>query len=329
MSAVAAGRVRIERVLAPGDRRRMLAADVLSGLAARPRELPPKWFYDARGGELFEEITLLPEYYLTAAERTILEAAAGTIARRTGADTLVELGSGASVKTRLLLDALDERGTLRRFTGLDVDEDALRGAGEALAARYPRLEVTGLVADLELHLDRIPAGGRRLVAFLGSTIGNLPPGDRDAFLGHLAAILEPDDHVLIGTDLVKAVPRLLAAYDDAAGVTAAFNRNVLAVIDRELRADFDPDAFDHVIRWDADAEWIEMRLRARSAQRVTVAELGLAADFAAGEELRTEISAKFRPAGFAAELAAHGLEVAGSFRDPAGDFAVWLARPSA
>jgi L-histidine N-alpha-methyltransferase len=328
MSAVAGRRVRVERVLAPEDRRRMLAADVRAGLAARPRELPPKWFYDARGGELFEQITRLPAYYLTGAERSILGSAAAAIARRTEAETLVELGSGASVKTRLLLDALAARGTLRRFVGLDVDEDALRGAGEALAARYDGLEVTGLVADLELHLGRIPAGGRRLIAFLGSTIGNLPPAARGSFLDRLAGVLEPGDHALIGTDLVKPVPRLRAAYDDPAGVTAAFNRNVLAVIDRELDADFDPAAFEHVIRWDAEAEWIEMRLRARAAQRVTVAALGLTAEFAAGEELRTEISAKFRPARVAAELAAHGLEVAGSFRDPAGDFAVWLARPA-
>ena len=315
--------------LTDDDLRGALERDVRAGLTAPHKSLPPVWFYDARGSELFDEITRLPEYYLTRAERRLLESHAAELAALSSADTLVELGAGTCDKSRVLLDALAARGTLRRFVGLDVDEDALRGAGEALAARYDGLEVTGLVADLELHLDRIPAGGRRLVAFLGSTIGNLPPADRDAFLGRLAAVLEPDDHVLIGTDLVKAVPRLLAAYDDAAGVTAAFNRNVLRVLGRELDADADPDAFDHVALWDAGNEWIEMRLRARSAQRVTVAALGLAADFAAGEELRTEISAKFRPASFAAELAAHGLEVAGSFRDPAGDFAVWLARPSA
>ncbi|HVM26316.1 MAG TPA: L-histidine N(alpha)-methyltransferase, partial [Mycobacteriales bacterium] len=257
--------LRLDRHLAPDSLRRALEADVRAGLTATPKTLPPKWFYDARGSELFDQITRLPEYYPTRCEREVLAARAADIAEFTRADTLVELGSGTSEKTRLLLDALRDAGTLRRFVPFDVDETVLTSAGRAVAAEYPGVAVHAVVGDFERHLGTLPAGGRRLVAFLGGTIGNLPPVERASFLASLAATLGPEDFLLLGTDLVKDPERLVRAYDDSAGVTAAFNRNVLHVLRRELGADVDPDAFEHVALWDARQEWIEMRLRARTA----------------------------------------------------------------
>ena len=286
--------VTVDVHLEPDDTTRALEADVRAGLGATPKTLPPKWFYDDRGSELFDEITRLPEYYPTRTERSILVEHARDVAELTKADTLVELGSGTSEKTRLLLDALRHAGTLERFVPFDVSEQTLRDAAASVAREYDGVRVHAVVGDFEHHLGDLPDGGTRLVAFLGSTIGNLAPAPRAQFLADLAATLAPGDALLLGTDLVKDVDRLVAAYDDAAGVTAAFNRNVLAVLDRELDADFDPDTFDHVAVWNADAEWIEMRLRSQRAQTVHVRALGLDVEFAAGEELRTEISAKFR-----------------------------------
>jgi L-histidine N-alpha-methyltransferase len=317
--------IRVDVHLEPDAASTALAADVRAGLGATPKTLPPKWFYDDRGSELFDAITRLPEYYPTRTERSILVAHAADIAARTGADTLVELGSGTSEKTRLLLDALTTAGTLERFVPFDVSEQTLRDAADAVADEYDGVAVHAVVGDFEHHLDRIPGGGRRLVAFLGSTIGNLTPAMRARFLADLAAGLAPGDALLLGTDLVKDPARLVAAYDDAAGVTAEFNRNVLHVIDRELDADFDPDTFTHVAVWDIDHEWIEMRLRTERAQHVTIGALGLAVDFAAGEELRTEISAKFRREGVATELATAGFELREWWTDPAGDFALSLS----
>jgi L-histidine N-alpha-methyltransferase len=305
-----------------------LRDDARRGLTSQPKDLPPKWFYDERGSALFDAITRLPEYYLTRAEHAILAARAAEVAAATGADTLVEIGSGTSTKTRLLLDALMEAGTLRRYVPFDVSEPTLRQACAAIAAAYPGIEVHGVVGDFERHLDLLPGGGRRLVAFLGSTIGNLEPTARARFLSNVRAGLAPGDAFLLGTDLVKDPARLLAAYDDAAGVTAAFNRNVLAVLNRELGAAFDPGAYDHVAVWDPGNEWIEMRLRARSSHAVPVAGLGITVAFAAGEEMRTEISAKFRRERLAAELAAAGLRLARWWTDPAGDFALSLAAPA-
>ncbi|NEM05750.1 L-histidine N(alpha)-methyltransferase [Geodermatophilus normandii] len=317
----------LTRHLAPDAARAALRADALAGLTATPKSLPPRWFYDARGSELFDEITRLPEYYPTRAERAVLEAHADEMARASGAEVLVELGSGTSEKTRLLLDALTRAGTLRRFVPFDVDPTVLEAAGAAIGAQYPGIAVDAVVGDFTEHLTLLPRSGRRLVAFLGSTIGNLEPGPRAAFLAELAGTLAPGDSFLLGTDLVKDPGRLVRAYDDAAGVTAAFNRNVLAVLDRELGADFDPAAFDHVALWDAEREWIEMRLRSRAEQVVTVPALDLTVRFAAGEELRTEVSAKFRRAGVQAELAAAGLRMTHWWTDPDGDFAVSLALP--
>jgi len=301
-----------------------LEADVRAGLTATPKELPPKWFYDDRGSELFDAITRLPEYYPTRAERAILAAHAAEIAAATRPEVLVELGSGTSEKTRLLLDALTEEGTLSTFTPFDWSEATLRAAAEAVADEYG-VAVHAVVGDFEAHLDQLPAGGRRLVAFLGGTIGNLVPAARAEFLEELAAALAPGDSLLLGTDLVKDAARLEAAYDDAAGVTAEFNRNVLTVINRALDGDFVPDRFEHVARWDPEAAWIEMRLRARDAHQVRLAAVDLTVGFAAGEEVRTEISAKFTEPRVAAELEAAGFTLCRFFTDPAGDFGLSLA----
>ncbi|KUL37220.1 dimethylhistidine N-methyltransferase [Streptomyces sp. NRRL F-4489] len=299
-----------------------LRADVAEGLSRTPKQLPPKWFYDARGSELFEEITTLPAYYPTRAEREILTATAGRIAAATGARTLIELGSGSSEKTRLLLRALTG---LRTYVPVDVSESALRAAGEALLTEHPGLTVHALVADFQQGLTLPEAPGPRLLAFLGGTLGNLLPGERAAFLRSVHGLLAPGDALLLGTDLVKDEATLIAAYDDDQGVTAAFNKNVLEVINRELGADFDPADFDHVARWDAAEEWIEMRLRARRELTVKIPDLDLVVPFAAGEELRTEVSAKFREDRVRAELAAAGLELAEWWTDRAGRFALSLA----
>jgi L-histidine N-alpha-methyltransferase len=312
--------------LAPDASAGALRADVRAGLLALPKQLPPKWFYDDRGSELFDAITRLEEYYPTRRERAILAERAATIAAATRCDTLVELGSGTSEKTRLLLDALRAEGTLTRFVPFDVSEQTLRDAAGAVQREYAGVAVHAVVGDFEHHLGLLPGSGTRLVVFLGGTIGNLAPAARAEFLHDIAAGLAPGDHFLLGTDLVKDPARLLAAYDDAQGVTAAFNKNVLSVINRELHADFDLDAFAHVARWDADAEWIEMRLQSLRAQRVSVKDLDLVVDFAAGEELRTEISAKFRREGVERELAAAGLQLEHWWTDPAGDFALSLSR---
>ncbi|KUM70551.1 L-histidine N(alpha)-methyltransferase [Streptomyces griseorubiginosus] len=299
-----------------------LRADVLKGLTHTPKTLPPKWFYDAHGSELFEQITELPEYYPTRAEREILVARSGEIAAATGARTLVELGSGSSEKTRFLLDALTG---LHTYVPVDVSESALTQAGHALIAQRPELSVHALIADFTAGLSLPDTPGPRLLAFLGGTIGNLLPAERAAFLSSVRALLAPGDALLLGTDLVKDEDVLVRAYDDAAGVTAAFNKNVLTVVNRELDADFDPGAFDHVALWDAENEWIEMRLRSRTDQTVKVPALDLAVDFAAGEELHTEISAKFRKDGVREELSAAGLELAHWWTDGEGRFALSLS----
>ncbi|MFJ6656530.1 L-histidine N(alpha)-methyltransferase [Streptomyces sp. NPDC091377] len=299
-----------------------LRADVLHGLTGTPKTLPPKWFYDARGSALFEQITELPEYYPTRAEREILITRSGEIARAAGARTLVELGSGSSDKTRHLLDALTD---LRLYVPVDVSESALTLAGRALVAERPALAVHALIADFTAPLTLPRSPGPRLLAFLGGTIGNLLPAERAEFYAAVRALLSPGDALLLGTDLVKDEGVLVRAYDDAAGVTAAFNKNVLTVVDRELGADFDPGAFDHVALWDADNEWIEMRLRSRRAQTVKVPALDLAVHFAAGEELRTEVSAKFREEGVRTELAAAGLELTHWWTDTEGRFALSLS----
>lgn len=311
--------------LPPESHLDQLRDDVRAGLTAADKSLPPKYFYDERGSELFDQITKLVEYYPTRTERLILDAHASEIAALTGANTLIELGSGTSDKTRLLLDALLAGRTLRRFVPFDVDGTVLTQATTALAVEYPGLDVLAVVGDFEHHLRLLPQGGRRLVAFLGSTIGNFEPGDRAQFLRRVHSTLKPGDWFLLGTDLIKDGSRLVAAYDDPGGVTAAFNRNVLAVINRELGADFDLTAFDHVAVWDADREWVEMRLRSNRPQLVHLAGLDLDVALAEGEQIRTEISAKFRRGGVEEELERAGLRMERWWTDPAGDFALSLS----
>jgi L-histidine Nalpha-methyltransferase len=315
----------LSNYLAEDSAAQALRRDVRGGLTKTPKALPPKWFYDSVGSDLFDQITRLPEYYPTRAEAQILRARSASIAEASGADTLVELGSGTSEKTRILLDALRDSGSLRRFIPFDVDAGVLDGAGSAIQREYPGVEVDAVCGDFEEHLGKIPRIGRRLVVFLGSTIGNLTPGPRTDFLSALSDTLQPGDSLLLGTDLVKDVGRLVRAYDDSAGVTAQFNRNVLAVVNRELDGDFDLDAFQHVARWNSDEERIEMWLRASSAQRVHIAELDLAVEFARGEEMLTEVSCKFRPDRVEAELAAAGLRRTHWWTDPAGDFGLSLS----
>ncbi|MEU9141958.1 L-histidine N(alpha)-methyltransferase [Streptomyces sp. NPDC048404] len=299
-----------------------LRADVLLGLGHLPKTLPPKWFYDAHGSVLFDQITELPEYYPTRAEREILLARAAEIAAASGARTLVELGSGSSEKTRHLLDAMPD---LHTYVPVDVSESALTQAGHALIAERPGLNVHAMIADFTGGLALPDTPGPRLVAFLGGTIGNLLPAERAAFLASVRSLLSPGDTLLLGTDLVKDASVLVTAYDDAAGVTAAFNKNVLSVVNRELGADFDLDAFDHVALWDPENEWIEMRLRSRVTQTVKVPALDLAVDLAEGEEIRTEISAKFREDGVRGELAAAGFDLSHWWTDAEGRFALSLS----
>jgi L-histidine Nalpha-methyltransferase len=303
-----------------------LRDDVRAGLTAQPKSLPPRWLYDKTGSSLFEEITRLPEYYPTRTERGILVARAAEIVAAAGATVLVELGSGSSEKTTRLLDALAARTADPHYVALDVSGDALTGAADQLRRRYPGLAIDLIRADFSVHLGQLPAPGYRLVAFLGSTIGNFEPAARARFLAALRAVLEPGEHFLLGTDLVKPASVLVPAYDDAAGVTAAFNLNVLRVLNNRLRADFDLDAFRHVAVWDADRDWIEMRLRARGSMAVSVADLGLSVNFVDGEEMLTEISAKFRRDRVVEELSAAGFTPAGWWTDSREWFALSLWR---
>jgi L-histidine N-alpha-methyltransferase len=318
---------RVDVHLHPDDLRAALRADADRGLRANPKDMPPKWFYDDRGSQLFDDITHLPEYYPTRCERAILDARAEEIACVTRADTLVELGSGTSDKTRILLDALCGVGTLTRFVPFDVSEQTLRDAADAICRDYATVQVHAVVGDFERHLGGIPDGGRRIIAFLGGTIGNFEGPARGEFFRAIADILGRNDHLLLGLDLVKDIDRLEAAYDDGEGVTAAFNKNVLAVMNRELDADFDETRFEHVAVFEKDASQIEMRLRATEGHTVRVGALGLDVAFAAGEEMRTEVSAKFTREQVATELREAGLRVAHWWTDPDGDFALLLARP--
>ena len=318
--------VEVRSHLGPNDER-TLADDVLDGLTRPLKELPPKHFYDARGSELFDAICELPEYYQTRTERLILERHAEDIVARTAAVELVELGSGSATKTRVLLDAMAQAGTLARYVPVDVSATTVHAVADLFAGEYPGISVVGLVADFERHLAHLPEPvGPRLVPFLGGTIGNFPPGTRRRFLRSLGKVLGPDGYLLLGTDLVKEPHVIEAAYNDSAGVTAQFNLNVLHVVNRELGADFDVDGFEHVAFFDREREWIEMRLRAIEPQHVRVAALDLEVDFAAREEMRTEISAKFTPERLRGDLEAAGLELVEMLTDPDELFAVSLAR---
>lgn len=316
----------MDRFLTPDDLGKALRRDVAEGLTARPKTLPAKWFYDERGSELFEEITRLDEYYPTRRERAIIAARAGEIAAATGARTLMELGAGSGEKTRMLLDALS--GTLETYVPVDVSGDFLAGAARAIAADHPDVRVRPVVADYERHLHMLPGGERRLIAFLGGTIGNMGPAERVSFLGRLRATMDDGDVLLLGVDLVKDEDRLVRAYDDARGVTAEFNRNVLRVLNNELGADFAPERFAHVAAWNPRDEWIEMRLRSAGPQVVRIPAVDLEVEFEDGEEVRTEISAKFRRDRLDAEAGAAGLRVGHWWTDTDGDFALTLVRPA-
>ncbi len=304
--------------------------DIRAGLSTDPKELAPKYFYDERGSQLFEQITELPEYYPTRAERSILGERAGeivTAAREP--QTLVELGSGSAAKTRHLLSAMRDAGCLQTYVPVDISEEITHETAESLVEEYPGLAIRGLVCDFEHDLERIPDDdGARLVAFLGGTIGNLYPDARHDFLSRLAGLMAPEDRLLLGTDLVKEPERLEAAYDDSLGVTAEFNKNVLRVLNRELGADFDLDAFEHVARYDADEVRMDIRLRSLAEQTIRLAELDMAVGFAAGEEMRTEISSKFTQERLEGVYEEAGLEMSGWFTDAAGDYALSLARPT-
>jgi L-histidine Nalpha-methyltransferase len=326
-SAAAASDLDAEVLLTEADRVALLRAEARRGLTATPKQLPPKWFYDERGSDLFEAITRQPEYYLTRREREILSAHAGDVARLTKAATLVELGSGSSEKTRLLLDALRAERSLRRFMPFDVCLPAVASAATALRRDYPGVDVHAVVGDFHEHvrfLPRAPGGGPLLVAFLGSTIGNFDEAERARFFAALRLVLRPGDWFLLGADLVKSKRRLDAAYNDAAGVTVMFNKNVLRVLNRDLRASFDEEMFDHVAGYDSERELVDIRLRARAAHEVKVRALGLTVRFRAGEEMRTEISVKFTRRGLLTSLAAAGFGKVRFWTDRAGDFSLSL-----
>lgn len=317
--------VTVEVLLGPGEIAEALRDDVRQGLTSAEKELPPKWFYDDRGCELFDLITGLPEYYPTETERSILRAEAYSIARESGADTIVELGSGTSDKTRTLLDAFSKAGHLARFMPFEVNEATARTAAQSIAREYSGIAVHAVVGDFDRHLGAIPQEGRRMIVFLGSTIGNFAPAEREQFFSELANGMRPGDSLLLGTDLVKDQDRLEAAYNDGQGITAEFNLNMLNVVNRELDADFHIQSFAHRAFFDPHEEWIEMRLVSQHEQRVRITGLDLTVAFGSGEEIRTEISAKFRRAKVEAELSSVGLQVVRWMTDPAEDFALSLA----
>ena len=307
-----------------------MAHDVRRGLTSRPKELSPKYFYDELGSQLFERITELPEYYPTRAERSILAESSPEILAAAGEPgTLVELGSGSASKTRHLLDAMSDCDSLDTYVPVDISEEITQETAAALVTEYPGITIRGLVCDFERDLERIPdRGGGRLVAFLGGTIGNLYPEARRAFLARLAALLGPEDRILLGTDLVKEPARLEAAYNDSEGVTSEFNKNVLTVLNRELGAEFDLDAFEHVARYDAAEARMDIRLRSLADQVIRVDGLDLDVGFQAGEEMRTEVSAKFTRPHLERIYAESGLALDGWFTDAPGDYALSLARPA-
>ncbi|HEX5955885.1 MAG TPA: L-histidine N(alpha)-methyltransferase [Solirubrobacterales bacterium] len=318
--------IEIEVDLPAGGTLAGLAEDVREGLSCPFKELPPKYFYDARGSKLFEQITELPEYYPTRAERSILESGAADIVAAAGPTTLIELGSGAAAKTRYLLDAMRDAGSLETYVPVDISEEITRRVAEELVSEYDGLRVHGVVCDYETHLERVPREEGGLIAFLGGTIGNFRPGPRRSFLARIATLMYPGDRFLLGTDLVKDPGVLEAAYNDSQGITAEFNKNVLRVLNRELNAGFEPEAFEHVAFWDADNEWIDIRLRSLVEQFIDIRDLDMQVHFARNEEMRTEISTKFTRERLEASYADAGLELVEWWTDPEGLFALSLAR---
>ena len=320
--------VEVDVHLEPGWADAQLRDEARRALGTRPIVLPPRWLYDQRGSELFSAITGLAEYYQTEAEREVLGRYASEIAEVTGADTVIELGSGTSDKTRTLLDSFWDTGQLRRFVALDVSRTTLVDAAERLAARYPGLQVRAVVGDFTQHLEELPAEGQRLVAFLGGTVGNFYPDERCDFFRSVAATLRPGEWFLLGVDLVKSLDRLVPAYFDSTGITAEFIANALAVLNRELGADFDLTCFDYIPFWDPVEERMDLRLRCAQGQLVRVPGLDLDIELSAGEEIRVEISAKFRLDDLASELEEAGLVVESRWTDHRDDFALCLVRRS-
>ena len=321
-----APRVKIDVHLPPGGPLSGMAADVRIGLTKPFKELSPRYFYDERGSELFEQITSVPEYYPTRCERAILEERSGEIVAAAQPRALIELGSGSAAKTRVLLDAMRESSCLEAYAPVDISEEITRDTSARIASEYDGVEVSGHVCDYELDLERVPVPGPRVLAFLGGTIGNFQPAQRASFLRRIANLLDSEDRFLLGTDLVKDRETLEAAYDDPRGVTAEFNKNVLAVLNERLDANFDLDAFEHVARWDADNLWMDIRLRSLQHQVIDIAALDLQVAFGAGEEMRTEISTKFAREGLSGIYAEAGLEIVGWWTDPEDLFALSLAR---
>lgn len=318
-------RIRIDVLVDEAEGRAELNDATFWSIRRTPKELPAVWLYDERGSRLFEEITRLPEYYPTGSEREILTEQSAEIADLSGARTLIELGAGTSEKTLLLLDALEAAGTLERFVPLDVSEQVLRASAEAIAARYPSIGVHAIVGDFERHLSAIPAGERRLIAFLGSTVGNLYPAGRARLFRSIVSALAPGDGFLLGVDLVKDPALIEAAYNDSQGVTERFVRNGLTVVNRALRGDFEQSRFTFESRWDANHEWMDIGFRSRESQTVRLEELETQLAFAEGERLRFEVSTKFRRDGIEAELDTAGLRPSGWWTDHADGFALVLA----
>ena len=327
--AATADQIEIEVHLPEGGWLAGLEEDVREGLSSPFKEIPPKYFYDERGSKLFEAITDLPEYYPTRAERAILDARADDIVAAAEPTTLIELGSGAAAKTRVLMDAMREAGSLETYIPVDISEEITRRVAEELVAEYGDLRVHGIVSDYETHLERVPREEGALIAFLGGTIGNFRPGPRRSFLARIASLMYPGDRFLLGTDLVKDVAVLEAAYNDSAGVTAEFNKNVLHVLNRELGADFDPECFEHVAFFDAENEWVDIRLRSLAEQFIDLTGLDMRTHFARNEEMRTEISTKFTRERLEASYADAGLEIVEWWSDPDDLYALSLARPGA
>lgn len=322
---VSAERFRLDVHVGP-DAGSTLAQDVREGLAEPPRALPPKHFYDARGSELFDAICDTPEYYVMRSEQALLEEVVDDLVADAAPTDLVELGSGAARKTRALLEAMLRHTDQVRYVPLDVSGPMLRRSAAALLEDYPTLRVHGVVADYERHLDRIPEGDRRLIAFLGSTLGNFDDDGAVTFLRNVAAHMRPQDRLLLGLDLVKSPQVLHAAYNDAQGVTAAFNKNVLAVINAQLGADFDLAAFEHVARFVPERSQMEMFLVSRVPQTVRIERLEMTVELAAKEAIHTEISRKFTREGAARTLARAGLSIERWDTSPDGYFALALAR---
>ncbi len=321
--------IRIDNHLNHHDFFSNMAQDVRDGLTAKPKRLQPKYFYDERGSELFEQITELPEYYPMREEEALLNRISPGLIASLAPGDVVELGSGSSTKTRALLDAGQANGCLSRYVAFDVSESIVRLAVMELLQRYRSPEVYGIVGDFHYHLDKIPPYvGRRLLLFLGGTLGNLYREERIELLGEICRLLKPDDRLLIGLDLVKDTAIIEAAYNDSQGVTAEFNRNMLNVINAGLEGDFDPEAFEHYAYFNTAESRIEMHLRPRSKQVARLKKLGLTVEIEPSETIWTESSHKFTLESVREMLAASGLSLKEWYASPQSMFALALAGPA-